>query len=233
MRRRRFRGRGAAGLTLIEIMVATTILAMVAAMIWVSFDQGARTTRQVEASQERYHEAQVALSIISTDLASAYLSKHVNPAEPTAIYVFSAQDRSPVDRLDFVSFSHRRTIRDSHESDQAEIGYYGAPDEEDPMVTNLIRRVSPIIDDDPERGGRRLILVRNVAEFNLTYYDRQTDEWIEEWDTTEATTGHPDQLPDQVRILLKLYESEDVELAFTSQVPIHLHKALLFGRRQM
>lgn len=222
-----------AGLTLMEIMVAAAILAIVAGMIWTSFDQGSRSIRDVEASQDRYHEAQIALSVISRDLAAAYLTKHINPTEPVAEYVFSAEDRSPIDRLNFVSFSHQRTIRDSHESDQCEIGYYGAPDPEDLGVNNLIRRVSPIIDDEPRRGGQRLILAHDVVEFDLTYYEREQDDWIEEWDTTEASTGQPDRLPDQVRILLTLREADDRELTLTTQVPIHLHQALLFGRSQM
>ena len=91
MSRGRFqsRSRGAPGLTLVEIMVATAILATITAMIWVSFDQGARAVRAVEHSQDRYHEAEVALSVISRDLASAYLTKHVNPAEPVAEYVWN------------------------------------------------------------------------------------------------------------------------------------------------
>ncbi len=229
----RRRSRARSGMTLVEIMVATAILSVITAMIWVSFSQGNRAIRQVEASQDRYHEAEVALSVIARDLASAYLTKHINPTEPVAVYVFSAEERSPIDRLSFVSFAHRRTIRDSHESDQCEIGYYGAPDPDDVSVTNLIRRVDPLIDDEPTRGGRRLILVRDVIEFDLSFYERTQEEWLEEWDTTEATTGQPDRLPDQVRVLLTLREGEDRELTFTTQVPIHLHEALLFGRRQM
>jgi general secretion pathway protein J len=240
VRRALTRGHGAAarlgarpGVTLIEIMVATVILSMVSAMIWVSFDQGARATRQVEASQNQYHEAQVALSVISRDLSSAFLSKHVNPAEPTAEYVFIGENESRVDRLDFVSFSHRRTVRDSHESDQCEIGYYGSSDLEDASITNLVRRESPIIDDEPLEGGKRQVLVHDVLEFDVTYYDRDQDEWVELWDTTQATSGHPDRLPDQVRVLLTVRESGDQELTFTTQFPIHLHEALLFGRREM
>jgi general secretion pathway protein J len=214
-----------------EIMVASAILSVVSAMIWVSFEQGTRTSREVEASQDRYHEAQVALSVISRDLASAFLTKHVNPTEPVAEYAFKGLDRRPIDRLDFVSFSYQRTVRDSHESDQCEVGYYGSRDLEDPDVTNLVRRVSPIIDGELERGGRRLVLVRDVVEFDVTYYERDQDEWLEEWDTTQVTTGRPDQLPDQVRILLTLRQGESQELTFTTQVPIHLRQALLFGRR--
>lgn len=221
------------GLTLMEILVATAIVAIVAGMIWTSFDVGPRAVHEVEYSQDRYHEAQIALSVISRDLASAYLTKHVNPTDPVSEYVFSAEDRSPIDQLNFVSFSHRRTIRDSHESDQCEVGYYGAPDPEDGSVTNLIRRVSPIIDDEPTRGGQRLILVRDIVEFDLSFYERTQEEWLDEWDTTQATTGQPDRLPDQVRILLSLREDRDRELTVTTQVPIHLREALLFGRSQM
>jgi general secretion pathway protein J len=221
------------GLTLVELMVATAILSIVASMVWASFDQGYRATRAVESSQDRYHEAQVALSVITRDLASAYLSKHVNPQEPHALYVFAGEDRSGIDRIDFASFSHRRTIRDVHDSDQCEVGYYGAPDEEDGSVTNLIRREAAIIDEEPDRGGRLLVLVRDITEFDLTYYDREQDEWVESWDTTQASTGQPDRLPDQVRIVLTLHDERGRELTFTTQTPIHLHEALLFGRRSL
>ena len=220
-------------MTLVEIMVATAILSVVSVMIWASFDQGSRATRAVEASQDRYHEAQVALSIITRDLASAYLSKHVNPEDPHAVYAFMGVDRSPIDRLDFVSFSHRRRLRDVHESDQCEIGYYGAPDPVDGSVMNLVRRVSPLIDEHPDRGGRRLVLVRDVVAFELAYYDREQESWVEAWDTTQATTGQPDRLPDQVRILLTLRDERGQELSFTTQTPIHIRDALLFGRRSM
>lgn len=233
MRRWQGHKEGERGVTLVEIMVATAILSMVGVMIYVSFDQVARSTRDVEASQDRYHEVQVALSVISRDLASAYISKHVNPSDPVTEYAFIGEDRSPVDRLDFFSFSHRRTIRDSHESDQCEVGYYGATDTEDPTKTNLIRRISPIIDEEPRRGGQRLILVRHVEEFDVTYYDRTQEQWVEFWDTTQVSTGQPDKLPDQVRIVLALPEHEDKTLTFTTQTPIHLHEALLFGRRSM
>jgi len=33
--------------------------------------------------------------------------------------------------------------------------------------------------------------------------------------------------------LLTVREGRDQDLTFTTQVPIHLHEALLFGRRQM
>jgi len=226
--------RGASrGMTLIEIMVASAILAIITAMIWVSFDQGNRAIKAVEASQDQYHEAEIALSVIARDLASAYLTRHINPSNPVAEYVFAAEDRSPIDTLNFVSFAHRRTVRDSHESDQCEVGYYGAADPDDASVTNLIRRESPIIDDEPTRGGHRLILARNVVEFDLSFYEREQQDWVDEWDTTQASTGHPDRLPDQVRILLTVREGRDQDLTFTTQVPIHLHEALLFGRRQM
>ena len=46
-----------------------------------------------------------------------------------------------------------------------------------------------------------MILVENVEEFNVEYYDPQLSDWVQTWDSVNAL-GQPNRLPTQVRILL-------------------------------
>ena len=95
------------------------------------------------------------------------------------------------DRLDYTTFAHRRINAESHESDQAEIGYFVVrdPDVDDKM--DLVRREESPIDRimmnimDVKRGGVILILAENIDHFDLKYLDPLTGQWVETWDSTE------------------------------------------------
>jgi len=217
------------GFTLMEVMIASFILAIVSAMLWSGFSQTSKTIKAVINDQSKYHELRTALNIIIRDLSSAYLSKNINPVNITRKIVFRGEDTPPIDRLHFVSFTHIRRIKDSHEGDMAEISYFDMPDREDPDIINLMRREDPYIDDDPERGGRAIPIVRDIKEFDVTYYDETMDQWLDSWDTEEVT-AQPNRLPRQVRIVLVAYDQKGNEITLTTQIPIFINQPIGLGR---
>ena len=208
-----------AGLTLIEVLVAVTVLSMVAVTIWTATSQTARTRDIVESSHDRLHQVRVAFDMISRDLSSAFLSLHRATVEPTHDSVFIGRDHGAEDRLDFYSFTHQRRYLDVKESDQCEVGYFVAPDPEISGQNNLVRRESPILDLEPLEGGQYLVLVEDVAAFDLQYYDLPMEEWQDEWDTTEAMEEGA-LLPHQVRIRLVVHDRRGEEVAYGTQIPI-------------
>lgn len=207
------------GLTLIEVMVAVTVLSMIAIAIWTATSQTGRTRTIVTTNHERLHQIRLAFSTISRDLSSAFLSKHRATLEPTHDTVFIGQNHSDDDKLDFASFSHQRRFFDVDESDQCEVGYYLADDPELSDTKNLIRRESPILDLEPLEGGQSLILVEDVVAFDLQYFDLPMNEWLDEWDTTE-TTGQLDRLPHQIRVKLIVRNRLGEEVVYGSQFGI-------------
>src|SRR5207245_4529841 len=60
------------GMTLIEVMVAIAIVAILGTMIWTAFSQTATNRRIIESAQDRYHAAAIAMDRISRDLQSAF-----------------------------------------------------------------------------------------------------------------------------------------------------------------
>lgn len=213
------------GFTIIEIMIASMIVGIVSAMVWSGFSQTSKTTTSVQKDQAKYHELRVALNLIIKDLSSAYLSKNINQLNITRKIIFKGEDTPPIDRLHFVSFNHIRRIKDSHEGDMAEISYFELPDKEEPDIVNLMRRFSPYIDDDPEKGGKAIQIVRDIKEFDVTYYDETTKEWVQTWNTEEAT-AQPDRLPRQIRIVLVSYDQKGNEITLTTQFPIFLNQPI-------
>jgi len=192
-----------AGMTLIEALIAITILAIVTTMIWGGFAQTARNKEAIEADMDRYHVIRAALDRMSRELSMAYVSVHLNPSPSmqTMVTAFEGRDHGDDDRVDFTSFSHQRLFRDAHESDQNEISYFLTHDPSRRDVRVLARREQNRIDDDPGRGGRVEVLVEDVTGLQIEYLDPLSGQWLDSWSSTQGA-GQPNRLPSQVKILL-------------------------------
>lgn len=218
------------GMTLIEAMVAVTILAMVTLLVYGGLSQTMRNRARMEASMDRAHVVRVAMERMVREISQAFVSIHVNPN--TALIfsstIFHGRREGRGSRLDFTSFSHRRLFRDAHESDQNELGYFlleHRDDETHEMHTVLVRRESRRIDESPEEGGQLTILIDDVREFELTYLDPLSIEWVEEWDTTGVETN---RLPAQVmiRLVLPALLDPDDDEVYTTRAMVPIQYAL-------
>ncbi|MBN2343873.1 MAG: prepilin-type N-terminal cleavage/methylation domain-containing protein [Deltaproteobacteria bacterium] len=192
------------GFTLLEIMVSLAVTGMISIAIWAATSQTTKARNIVEYSQDNFHQVRVAFDMLNRDISSAFLSYHRAP-QATHDTIFIGTDGGNEDSIDFASFSHNRRYFDVDESDQAEVSYFLATDPENSDMVNLVRRESPILDTKPLEGGQTLVLVHNVAKFDLQYYDIANKEWQDEWDTTQAA-GEGTILPTQVRIKLVVNE---------------------------
>ncbi|MGB0678153.1 MAG: type II secretion system protein GspJ [Polyangiales bacterium] len=192
-----------AGVTLIEALVAITILAMIGTMIWGGVVQTSRSKRAVEVQLEQTRGLRATLQRLARELSMAYVSVHVNPSTNLQAVrtAFICKRKSRGDRVDFVAFSHRRLKQNAHESDQEEISYFitGHPEKRGLQV--LARRSQSPPDDDPQKGGRIEVLLEDVREFRLRFFDPIQGDWREEWNTTQAA-DQPNRLPAQIEIKL-------------------------------
>jgi general secretion pathway protein J len=143
--------------------------------------------------------------------------------------IFAGSNGSPADRVDFTSFSHRRLVRDSHESDQNELSYFGSPDPNVSGKTDLARRESPLIDLEPKRGGEVNVLVEDIELFDVKYLDPTTGLWTDTWDSSQAT-GQPGRLPLQIKIMLVVKGGADGKpITFSTKVPMPMQTPLNFA----
>lgn len=191
----------AQGFTLIEVMVATAILSLVASIVWAGFAQTARNKESVERINDRYHAIRMSMDRMQRELSMAFVSAQRNLASPvpTPLTAFIAQDHSGSDRIDFASFAHRRLFRNAPESDQCELGYFLVNDPSNRGTKALARREQNRIDEEPEKGGRVDILLEDVRALDFEFLDPSSGEWVETWDTTQAM-GQAARLPTQVKI---------------------------------
>jgi general secretion pathway protein J len=217
---RRHVRRGREGVTLIEVMVAITIFAVVGTMIYGTLVSTARHKEKLQEEIDRHHALEAALERMAREISMAFVSAQPNPSSSLQVTktAFYGVDRGNRDRLDFTSFSHRRLFRNAHESDQNEISYFLANDPSDAGETVLARREQNRIDDDPTRGGRVEVLLEGVESLEFEYLDPTTHLWVMRWDTRNAA-GQPNRLPTQVKIRLRVKD------------PRNPHRTQVYGTR--
>lgn len=229
----------ARGFTLLELLVAIAVLAMVSTLIYGAF-AGMKNSREgLIRVGDRYHEGRVAMQRIVRDLQSAYLSLQLPIDQSIAVQTtaFVGSRGTPADRVDFNAFSYQRLDRDAHESDQAEISYFGSQNPDQPEILDLARRVDPHLDLEPAKGGKVELLATNIDLFDLEYLDPMTGQWVETWDSTSAI-GQLNRLPLQVRIVLVLNEGRRRSgdrgrepLRFVTKVSLPIQQPLSFATR--
>lgn len=193
------------GFTLLELLVAISILAMVSILIYGAFAAMKNSRDGLTRVQDRYREGRLAMQRIDRELKSAYLSLHLPINQQLAVQTtaFIGTRGTPADRMDFNSFANVRRDRDAHESDQAEISYFGSPNPDGSGKIDLVRRLSAYLDIEPARGGRVEVLATDIDLFEVEYLDAQTGRWTDTWDSTQAA-AQPARLPYQIRYTLVL-----------------------------
>lgn len=224
--------RAHAGMTLLEVIVATSVLAMIGLMMLTGFTQTGRMRDRLSARMDRDQQARTAFLRLSRDLRGSFLSAHVNaanPAQNNVLTAFVGREGSNGDTLEITAFTHRRLRRGAHEGDACEVGYRVVDRRNAQRATyDLMRRETTRVDTDPLRGGTLDLLVQDVTMFDLKFYDETTAQWTESWNTMSAS-GQPARLPQRVRMLLELRDEGDRRRRYTTEIPVMLQSMLRFG----
>lgn len=221
------------GFSLIEIMVALVLMAMMGTLLMASINSAIKAKDRVEEISGRYQTARQAVARMSREISMAYLSKHINLLDPAYITQFKGRK----DSIYFSAFGNVVRQKDAKESDQQVLGFYLETDKDG--VKNLMRRAQPNLNMDVEKGGRAQVLCPNVSALEFAYYDDQLNKWDEEWIAdpsglvSQGTISGQDEmpkapsqkqwrLPKYVRITMTVNMDDGVEMKWISetQLPI-------------
>ncbi len=217
----------AAGFTLVEVMIAIGITAVIGAMALGAFQRAYAARDLVEAQDERYSGARLALGRLAREVSMAYLSEHYDHKRyrerPT---IFRGKDGGDRDELLFTMMAHERLVRDERESDQALVEYSLESDPEFPGEQALLRREKARIDDDPTRGGTTAVLCQHVTAFDVEYWDWKKQEWVREW--SSASVERQGTLPTRARFRLRVKMPDGKEERFEAQARIAIIRPLDF-----
>lgn len=167
------------GMTLIEVMVAVAIWALMGTMVAGIMFSTISTQQRVLDLQARYHGGRVALDRLRRELTMAFVSLHQAEDKRTRT-VFLGEGN----RIVFDTAAHEPLTRDAKQSDQLEVEYRvdTVTGKNGDKVRALIRKVKFHIDDRPGSGGREEILVEGVKDLELSYFDKNRESWTDDWD---------------------------------------------------
>jgi type II secretion system protein J len=213
------------GFTLIEVMIAVTILAGMALAMFGASSQILNSKDLVEERDERNHSVSFALTRMAEDFSSAYIIKSADMLGTK--FEGEVAFKGKEDRVDFVNFNHLRFIQDAKEADSMEVGYYLAPDPDDPDLRILMRRESTVVDKDTGSGGQSFAMLEGVKTLRFQYLPADSDEFKAVWDTTSVEAGN--KMPRAVKIFLEVRMPEEEEVrTFTTLAPIQLRDPVVF-----
>jgi general secretion pathway protein J len=249
----RGRTRGSGGtraFTLLEVLVAVGLLAMVSLLMYEAIRLTFRAREEIGRVEELSHSAQVALRRLSSDISMAYLSNHVNPNNPTTTTLFVGKG----DSLLFSYMGHERRRRGSRESDQGVVEYRLERDRDGSR--SLMRREKSTPDTEPGSGGVKETLVSGIKEFRLLYWDAKGEDWKDDWRAEMEDAGRSGiagsldprlapagsalmkaeqdrmleefQLPSRVYVRMVLEDVAGNEFPFETQARVHLRFPLNF-----
>lgn len=218
MRRRQPRG-----FTLMEIMIALAITALMGGMIAMSFQTGFHAKQTIEKDADQYRMLRSAMERMVREISAAYVSDRYDTKR------FRDQNDRPTnfigekDHLLFTSLAHERLYTDAKESDQMVVEYSvkSGMDEDARDRVDLVRRENPSVDGQMDRGGTEAVLYEGVRKIEFAYWDSQEKEWTDEWDTRRLE--RKSILPTRVKITLFALDENGKEQRYTTQARIMLN----------
>lgn len=189
------------GFTLLEVLVAMTLMAVIAMSLYSSMYVAMRSKDSIEKAVGPYRYLNPAFDFLQKDLACALAPGDVMAGE------FQGVDSSAagLDGADMLLFFTSNYIPGEEEiaCDIAQTEYFVEQRDgwEDPV---LVRRRTTNLLSPKTLEGKSEVICRGVRSFNLQYYDGY--EWLDTWDSTTQDNMLPAAV--SIRLTLKKPQAE-------------------------
>jgi len=222
------------GFTLLEILVAIFITAIVTTILYGSLFQIIDTKEKVENELELLHEARMIFSRLSKDLRNTYPRGMVSGIATNypGFYFKGEKDFTNEEnsRLSLSSFTRGIAYlsKNSHfnrQSDQSEVRYFLEKLDNSNQLYALIRRENPWFGN--EQGGTQYTISERVSRFRVTYIKGKElknsaptldVENIMEWNSSISGSSYPKAV--EVELVLKNNLGKDQLFNTTIFLPI-------------
>jgi len=173
------------GFTLLEVLLALTILAMVATVIYSSFSTASRNIESAEELRDGTDRARTLISRLTNDIANVYVNGSLSE---TFFYGSKFEREEDKQRFDSISMTTLTNWRkpESKEMELWEVGY-SFQEKADGKGRVLMRKEKRELSKDVPRreGGVDYELTDTVTGLLLRYSDGTT--WADEWNKS----GYP------------------------------------------
>lgn len=203
------------GFTLLEVLIATAIMAGIMTVIYTSFFTASRNVEQAEEIRDSSDLVRTLVSKIAIDIANAYVNPGMDP-----LTVFQGKKVQPTDtgkdqtiRYDELYLTTLTNWRrpGTKETDLWEVGYYFKQKPDGSGYVMMRREKRELTKDVPAlEGGIEYAMTDKVESLQFRYYNGSS--WVDEWPRSNA------MLPKAVQISLLLNDGS----AYTMKVDVEL-----------
>ena len=216
------------GFTLLEILIAMFIFAVVLTTIFSSYTGTFRIIDETESRADIYAMARTVLIRMQEDLESIHFKETgSSESEESSLEraTFLGENKEikgrDADTLRFLSRAHLIFDEEDENPGVAEISYYVSENEGEDSLT-LYRSDRPELEAPQEEGTGGLILCDGLFSVSVTYHDAD-GEMHENWDSSEDESKH--KLPVMVSILLEFLNIRNVEKPYKFMTRVALPMA--------
>jgi len=190
------------GFTLVEILVAIAILAVVLSTIYVSYISTMRIVRSLEYGDEIYYMARITLERMVLDLQST--CKEKDSYEFTTLKDSTGQ--LPFKGVSFLSRAHLDFSGPGDSMAVAQISYELEGDPESGGFSIIRRDV--LRQGEGSAGGEGYLLCRRLQFLNLRFYDSSGREYPQ-WDSRMGSEAQRNNIPAAILIELNFINPDD------------------------
>ncbi len=169
-----------AGFTLVELLLAATLGALVVAAAFSSISVVLKGYRDYKDRSVIYEPAIAALTRMSREISCAFLSPH--GGKTRFVGIDQEVEGTAVDEMIFLTTINNPQYSTEPMSDVSEVHYYIDLDPETPERWLQVR-YDPTPDDDPFTGGMSYLLGPHIVAMSLLYFDGSY--WVTEWDSEQ------------------------------------------------
>jgi len=193
------------GFTLIEVLVALSIMVAAMSLVLMSFSNVVKATQKGEAMLDTLHHGEYAMEQMVSCLRSAVFFT-TEPDKYEFILEDGGSDDQPTDIASWVTSSSAFIPRGSEMNDTLHRIYFSIEDDEDGepalAVSAHPHRIDP--EDDEAEDVDFWIVSRKVRGFNCRVYDLRDESWEDDYDIKRS-------LPAFVELTLMVDSGEDRE----------------------
>jgi len=208
------------GFTLLELLVALGIVAIVVTLLYETFNAVLRSTKEVDAESEIDQMVRISMERMTNELRSAYWRPSSGTGGPT-VFMFVGQDSSdsdqPADTLQFTTLSYARVGEGSTDPTVTVVEYALVPDPET-QTSVLMHREETVPLEPSENSLEEYELAESVIGLNFRYFDGQN--WLDQWSDADKK-----RLPKAVEIQLIIKDYSGQERQFITQTDIPIGQA--------
>ena len=176
------------GFTLVEVLLAISLVAMMATLVFGSLYV---TTSAIDAARANSANEQIVRSTLRVMIDE--LSVGVGPTTGPWMGINGQQDGQPADSIAFLTMGQFRGTESTKDTELVRIVYTR---EGDRLLRFVRRNLYGLTDESIEQ----VELASKVKGFNVRYYDGKSRLWVDEWDG-RARPGTPKALLIELTLL--------------------------------